>query len=721
MLPWAQAVRQAWSGLTLPLRNRWNGCGMPLAANSQSAAFSLFSLLTLPLPLLGAALLSACARIGIAMAGMWLWVRELGVSPRSAFFAAVAFGLSMTFAPWIFFPLTAVFCLWPWTLFLIERCRDSSGRRKSVLTLTVVLAVAALAGHPESVALGVLFAALWLAARWALRDLPDGGRVMRVFAAAGAAAAGMTAFLLIPSAFAIRASNRLLHALKPHWAPILSAVPHAPQWRALLTPFSPYVLGDLIHSPVIAGATGAIPEMGFGYFGIVGWSAVFLAARPGSSRPRAEWALWGLLACGLGVAVAQWPLAELFALVPAIRNMFPLRFYAWIALAGPAIAAFELDRYERDVAGRPRTARVAALVPLLLAAAVVLLYKHLRPEHLAVGGVGFQRKEAMVALAALGLTAVLLLALRRRPLLAGVGLAGLCAVELLVQWHHLYRLSPPSLLYPETAMVRFLRARPGPFRVAGEDNAMFPNMGVFAGVEDVRTHDAIERGDYVAFLNATCGFPPADYFKHIQDPDASVFDFLNVRYMIAAPDGHLPGRRWTTVYSGRDGSVYENASVLPRAFVPERVRLVAAPPGLTEPVADANAAFGSAFGEIAANRDWRSRAWILWDASGEAPGGRAEISEYAESTNTIAFRARVADGPAAVVLSVVQDGGWSGRDADGGKLDLRRANGPFFAVVLTPGDHAVRLTYRPPGFGAGAIVSLTATVGLILAAVRVRS
>jgi uncharacterized membrane protein YfhO len=72
--------------------------------------------------------------------------------------------------------------------------------------------------------------------------------------------------------------------------------------------------------------------------------------------------------------------------------------------------------------------------------------------------------------------------------------------------------------------------------------------------------------------------------------------------------------------------------------------------------------------------------------------------------------------PAAVVLSVVQDGGWSARDADGARLELRRANGPFLAVVLAPGDHLVRLTYRPPGFAAGAIASAVTLLALATAA-----
>jgi hypothetical protein len=149
--------------------------------------------------------------------------------------------------------------------------------------------------------------------------------------------------------------------------------------------------------------------------------------------------------------------------------------------------------------------------------------------------------------------------------------------------------------------------------------------------------------------------------------------------------------------------------------VPDRLRLVKAPPNLREPLMDANAAFGPAFAEIVANQDWRAKAWILWHEDGEGPGGRAEISDYAESTNAISFRARVEHGPTCVLLSVVQDGGWSARDETGAKVPLFRANGPFFAAALMPGDHTVRLTYWPPGFLAGLWIGVGTAVALAVA------
>src|SRR5215471_2770776 len=78
MLPWTQAVREAWAAGSLPLWDRWNGCGAALAANSQSCAFSPWTLLLFPLPLLAAFTAMGSAKLVVAMAGTWLWMRELG-------------------------------------------------------------------------------------------------------------------------------------------------------------------------------------------------------------------------------------------------------------------------------------------------------------------------------------------------------------------------------------------------------------------------------------------------------------------------------------------------------------------------------------------------------------------------------------------------------------------------------------------------------------------
>jgi hypothetical protein len=471
-----------------------------------------------------------------------------------------------------------------------------------------------------------------------------------------------------------------------------------------------------------------------GYFGIVGWAAAGLMLRPGSRRGARAWILLALIVFGCAAATAAWPVAEIVSVLPGIRYLFPVRFHAWESLAGPALAALELDRLARD--GREsrgvrdaRTSRLGAVWTVapaaVLAALGVFVYLSFRGTHALAGAhaVAFQTRRLAVTLVVLAVTAVILLAVRRKPGLAVVSLTALAAAELLFQWRGLFRLDSPGRIFPETPLVAFLRAQPPPFRVAGQSSAIFPSTNVFAGVEEVRTHDAVERHDYLDFLDATCGYK-YEYFKLLRNLDAAALDFLNVRYVAGLADGSPPGERWRLAYSGADGRLWENARVLPRAFSPATVRLVAPRGPLREPLADANAAFGrEAFASIAANSDWSATAWVLSDRDGEEPNSAAEISDYRETTNEAVFAARGAAGPSWIVLSLVQDGGWSAKleDAAGsGRRDplaVARANGPFLAVRVPAGEHRVRLRYRPPGWTAG--LWIAAATSLVLVGGRV--
>ena len=214
MLPWTKATRsglEGWGAAAARPVERLRD-----AAGRQQPVGCLFtshaSALLLPLP--RAFLLVGSIKLLLAAAGMWLWLRELEISKQAALFGAVSFTLSLCFAHWFFFPQTA-FCLWPWMLFLLERLRDATGRVRAIVALTAVLVFAALAGHPESAALGGLFAALWILGRWAVGDFPDAVLVLRRAAVSALLAAGLTAFLLIPSILAIGASNRLRLVEKP--------------------------------------------------------------------------------------------------------------------------------------------------------------------------------------------------------------------------------------------------------------------------------------------------------------------------------------------------------------------------------------------------------------------------------------------------------------------------------------------------------------------------
>jgi hypothetical protein len=719
MVPWAKAVRMAWKEGSLPLRVRWSGSGMALAANPQSAAFSPLTFLMFPVPLARGFTLAAAVKLFLALLGTWLWLSELGISRTGAFFGALSFGFSLAMTPWILFPHTAVICFWPWALFAIERLGDETAASRATWVLTFVFLCWAAGGHPESAALGAVFTAFWLLGRLLLRDLPRPGRVVARVVLAASVALGLSAFLLVPQVLAIRASNRFPFAEDFNRRLPVSLLPHGPLWPSgVVTLFFPQALGDSIDSPPIKSGLANFPEMAVGYFGIIGWVVALAILRPGSKRNRGELSLLVPLLFGVACAVGQWPIHELLHRTPFLRLMFPLRFFLLVALAGSAIAAFELDRLREDLSHRRRSAWLVLAVPIGLAAFALGQFRWFRPAHEAVGGLPPQRAALALSLAALGLAAALLAIALWRPRAAVVtgcflALAAVSTAELLYQGMRLYRYGSPGDLYPDTPMLAFLRSRPGPFRVVGEGAVLFPNSSIFAGVEDIRTHDPVERRDYVEFLDATCGYPPADYFKFVRDINASALDFLNVRFLVSTPGRASPGEKWRLVYSGQDGTVFENRDGLPRVFAPDAITLIAGREDRLGWNRNAFTSFGSPASAIASKKDWREHAFVLAHEAKGTANGRAQVTDYRESTNEASFRAHVS-GEAAetfLVASFVQDGGWSARDEAGRPIAVALANGPFLALRVPRGDHRILLEYSPPGFRAG----LWITVACLLA------
>jgi hypothetical protein len=733
--PWAKAVRVAWKSGEVPWLDRWNGCGTPLAANAQSAAFSPFTLLGFALPLARAFTLAGALKLFLALAGMALWLSELRVSRAASTLGAVAFAFSLEMTIWLPWPITAVVCLWPWALFLIERLDDADSRRRAAGTLAAVFVVWGLGGHPESAALGALLVGAWLVVRFAIRGFRNPRAVALSAVVAGALALGATAFLILPQIAAIGGSNRRANAEAFASSIASSWAFHAPLWRGgFVTPFIPRAYGDAIGAPMIPPPGYGFPEIATGYPGAIAWLLLFLVLRPGSARRRETLGLAAIAAFGIAEATWSWPLVELLARVPGIGVMLPLRFLGWVPIAVATLAAFEFDRLRADLSADSRQALWLGAAAAIFAAGGAAVFRHFRAAYVSAGGYASEKQDLValgVVLAAAGLAAIFAALPRFSPALRArvlaVVLVGAAAAELFAVAQPLDRLGRSSFVFPETPLVRFLRTRPGVFRTAGVGASLFPNANVFAAVEDIRTHDPMERRDYVAFLDATCGYAPGEYFKFLRDLDSPALDFLNVRYAVAARGTVAPGPRWRPSYSGADGIVFENPAAMPRAFAPGTVRAIGS--SGRGAVRDAFRAFGSAPAELLAGIDFHRDALVVSD--GDTPiaaavrrDNAAVISGIRERTNAVAFTAAAPESGAVAVVTVVQDGGWRARD-ERGPLAAGRANGPFLAVALRPGTHRVTVAYLPPGFRAGAAISAAtlaaAAMGAAIAARRRRS
>jgi len=727
--PWAKAVRSAWKEGSPPFWNRWNGCGMPLAATGQSQAFSPFTLLMFALPLARAFVLLGALKLFLALSGTWLWLRELGVSAMASRFGAITFAFSFAMTPWLFHPATAVVCLWPWAFFGFELLADPAVEKRAFLFLVILLAAWPLCGHLETVALGTFFGLLWFSLRAATGD-SRAARSVKVGSLAALAAIALSAFSLLPQLHAVLASNRLVLANDPSHLDYVPWVPYRPGWLGgFVTSLFPRAYGDLIESPMIPGAAGSIVEMGFGYFGVIGWSGALLVARPGSRRSSKEWILGGIVLLGLFGAMGLPIFRSLIEAIPGIRLVPPLRLLLLVSAAGAPLAALQLDRLMRDFAASGKGVSYFALVVSTIAALALAEFFLLRGRHAAAGGLRSQVSALIGTLAVLFLAGTGAFLLARRiiaPALFALLMAGLSAIEMLPEGMRLYRFYSPADLYPETPLIRFLRAQTPPFRIVSDEFALYPNTNIFASVESVLTHDPAERRDYVEFLDATAGYTPFDYFKRVRNLEAPILDFLNARFLVSSAQGRSPGSRWARVYAGADGQVFENSRVLPRLYAPLEIEVIDPSPGALSTGCNALPAFGPRLTEFLAGGDFARRAIVLKDPSFAPARGlfsnpRVQVGTVAEKTNTIRFDVSVSGSSRAVLVSsLVSDGGWTARDEDGTPFAVGLANGPFLAVRVPSGRRFVTLTYTPPGFRLGAALTLSLLAALAVICVSWR-
>ena len=150
----------------------------------------------------------------------------------------------------------------------------------------------------------------------------------------------------------------------------------------------------------------------------------------------------------------------------------------------------------------------------------------------------------------------------------GVGLAGrvrlltpllgiVAYLELVRLGQSLYRFGSPADLFPPTPLLEALARQPS-VPCARRGRLSVPELQRLPALQEIRTHDPVERRDYVDYLDQIAGYDRRNYFKLTQNVDAPGLDRLNLKYLVSPPDRRAPSEKWRLVYSGTDGRVFEN-------------------------------------------------------------------------------------------------------------------------------------------------------------------
>ena len=676
-LPWRAAVREAAVNGRAPLWNRFVLAGNPLMGSAQAGILHPSTWLGLWLPVALSWTFSCAFTLFLALLCGFLFFRDLDLEVRPALIGAVGWGFStyvVFWNGWSVGPSTASF---PLLLLGLRRLALSPGRGSIALTAAAIW-LCLCGGHPESAfhvcAAGGLFF-LW--------ELIPRRRRAAVRSIGAAATAALLALLLAG----------------PQIVPLAAVIPHSAEYRArrltlahggarqsvalpeaarrLLPDLLPFAHGIYGKSPVQAARDDG-SGMPLGYSGAILFPLALLAfpsGRTTASRERTAFLVFS--AAGLAYGASLPGLMDVTAMLPGfgLALNYRLVFLAGLGLSG--LAALGAQQLEAGKSARSLTLAAAAC-GLALCLAFLAARGALRER-------GLSDEFAMTALA---LEVVPLLALAiagRLRRAAGAQLAS-AALGLLVAQRGLemagtYPTLPASTLAPVLPTLAALPLGSQPCRVVAAGEVLRPNGASLYRLEDVRGYESIVL-DRFADTYPLWSQPQPASFNRVTDLTPPFLSYLNACYAIGGPGDPVP-RGWREQARGSEMAIFENPAALPRAFVPRRLRRV--------PEARVLA-------EMARAADFAQTAWLSEGGAEEEENGDATV-ELRTAGPDLVVAAR-ASRRTLIATSVTDWPGWIAEES-GRRLELETVNHAFLGVWVAPGDHTIRLAYRPASWPLG--------------------
>jgi len=730
-VPWYRMVADFWLAGRLPLWNSLVGCGAPLAANYQAAAFYPLNALILALPVEVALTWTTALHMMLAGWGVYRWFRALGLDEAPSTIGALAFsGGGFLVGRAALFPSVAL--TFPWVGVWLWRAEVlvQRGRLRDALSLGGALGMGLLAGHAQTAFYGGLLLATYVAFRIIQvlkRDVKGvlGLQVLRwcfMLTLAGGVGLGLAAVQLLPTAELMLSSQRSA-GVDATIAMTYSMWP----WR-LLTLFAPDLFGNPGYGDYWGFATywedaayvGVLPAL-------LAMSVVF-ARRTGCTRDsnigRSTITFW-VLVCTLAIVLAlgsNTPVFPfLFQRVPTFDwFQAPARWLAVATVGFSALSAIGLQVWPLERGG---TKRAVSWVVTGLA----LILGGLTAPRL-VPGIEETFGSATVRLGILSTLSGLLMALRSgqtgqgRDVSLGWYAAAVVFVMadlLLFGWpllptidRELYSGSTElaSMLNASPELVRIYWPRDptyrdrefdahervkftyltfsdfGPTEVAywrGMREILMPNTGILENVASINNFEPMQVGRYNELLRAIA-----------EEPD--LLRITGATHVVS--DRSWPGSQ--AVWSRSGVTAYRLENTLGRAWVVPWARVVPTDEMLSVMADDGFDAAREVLVE--------GTQGVLRMGS---PGDYRVVLRDAPNRVTIAA---VLTAPGYLVIADTWYPGWRAT-VDGQAVELLRANYAFRAVWLEAGEHVVEMVYRPASVQRGLVITVTTGLGLIIA------
>ncbi|HET9229493.1 MAG TPA: hypothetical protein VFR31_22625 [Thermoanaerobaculia bacterium] len=664
-IPWELEVRHALSDRRLPLWSDLLEGGSSPWVNPQAAVLSPIAMPARALSIQYFLLATLALKILVAFEGTWLLARSVGVSRISSLLAGAGFALGGGLMAWALFPHTAAIAWVPWLTAGVIRLFRGGGVRV-LATAAVITAALLLSGHPEMAAIGGSFAGIVGMSLARRRNFVRG---LGAAALAAALGFGLAAPHILPFALYLPDSQRAQETLHREMPVYYVSLTNPWTWflpgygQLVLSPVNPRVYGH----PYLDEFRGPFnwPEAESGYAGLVAFAGSMVALL--AFRRRRSWPFLAFAAVSLLLAGQFLPFAHVIFSVGSLKTIAWARFLPVGALALAVAGAMGTDRLVR---GRRPIVWIAVAVAALLSLTAYL--------------------DAPVAWV---WVFIALAAVWKRPALLALALA----LDLGTWGRSHLPSTDPALFYPTTEFVTLLKQETesgGPWRVAGEDQMLFPSLLAVYGIADARTHNPLAPMPYLRTLEAGFGFAPTtqNYFPAFRGIDHPFLDFLNVRTLASVVYRPAPATM-ERIDGDRFGPfrLYRNPDALPRWFLPSAVDVIPEEgvgkwvSGLKDP-------------RRVAVFDRRAASWV---------GEPGEVRLVSLSPGRIALEVP-GSGDRLLATSLTLPEGWRT-----GPFEKVVVNGAFLGVHVPAGASRVELRYIPPGFVAGWVIGALSLLAVV--------
>jgi len=724
-LPTLKSIREGVRDGDIPLWTPMKALGRPLASTLDSSYFHPLTFLTVTLfPLAEGYSLLVMAKLFLAGAFMYLFLRRWDVSRPGATVGGLAYMFSGFHIVWLMWPVTLLSAFAP-LLFLQTENLVREPRPRHVAFLAAVIAVMVLGGFPSVT--GYFFYALGLYFLVRLgqtflegRDLKRALQVGAAFGLSFALGAGISAFQLLPTL-------ELTHFVDIGYRRSLSQA-SLPLRQGIQLIF-PNFYGNQVFGNY--GGASNFNETA-GYVGILGLALAMLGFGMGAIRHRTTVIFFGLLALASVLIIYDiGPLLELVTHLPVFDLNPNTRLLSVFGLSAAVGAGFGFDELLRlRLYGRLRRAALAlssAGAVVLAVAAGYLAYEVIqRRDNLSAFVDNFPVMEFhtfRVVTVAFGVTILLVFVLvalthlwrpLRAPLLAGLVLLLLSADLLFFA----YRQNPTTArgnFYPETPGIRFLQSNLKPYeRLAPFDwTFMIPGTQMYYGLNSAYSHtlynqrqrEVVRALSGRAFKTATA-VVPASADTNFRSPALELFGikYVTVPYGVDLflRDPELRQRFDLAYATPGELRIYENRRFSPALAVGHAV--LAEPDEILAAIRE-----GSFDPRVTAFVEEAPPGWAEGDGASVAS---IQVKEYGSDRAVYKVSA---SGPVLLVVPELDYPGWKA-SVDSEDRKIYRADYMLRGVFVEGGEHTVIFSYDPESFRKGVVItlaSLAAAAGLL--------